>query len=169
MSERASCLASSALVIKEPLPHFTSTTTPSAPAASLRLSVPAVINGMEGIAPIFFRRSKRIDSTGEISSCRSANAHPSLRTWSVKSSKSISVLTFGIAFNFSVVEVKCSSSSPFIMGMATPEAAANGPRTKVVLSPTPPVEYFSILGRETSIISITSPESIISSVKLAIS
>ena len=99
---------------------------------------------------------------------------PGLTLKEVRNSKGFifaaSLLFFlGIAFSFSVVEVRNSSSSPFIIGIATPDAAASGPRTSVVLSPTPPVEYFSILGRETSIISITSPESIISSVKFAIS
>ena len=127
------------------------------------------MKGMEGMAPIFLRNSYKMDSTGEISSWRSAKAHPNLRTSAENSSSSISVEILGIALSLSLLEVRNSSSSPFIRGIATPAAAARGPSTRVVLSPTPAVEYFSILGRETSIISMTSPESIISSVKLAIS
>jgi len=55
------------------------------------------------------------------------------------------------------------------MGTTTPLAIASGTRTKDVLSPTPPVEYLSIFGFAIVERSMTSPESIISSVRSAVS
>ena len=55
------------------------------------------------------------------------------------------------------------------MGTTTPEAIASGTSTSAVLSPTPPVEYLSIFGFAMWERSITSPESIISSVRSAVS
>ena len=56
------------------------------------------------------------------------------------------VLMFGIADNFSLFEVRNSSSSPFIKGIATPAAADRGPNTREVLSPTPAGRIFFNLG-----------------------
>ena len=50
-----------------------------------------------------------------------------------------------------------------------PLAIASGTSTSEVLSPTPPVEYLSIFGLEICERSMTSPESIISSVRIAVS
>ena len=51
--ERASCLACSRSLMKEPLPHLTSITRPSAPAASLRDRTLPVMSGRLGIVPGF--------------------------------------------------------------------------------------------------------------------
>ncbi len=55
------------------------------------------------------------------------------------------------------------------MGTTTPLAIARGTRTSEVLSPTPPVEYLSIFGFAMCDKSITSPESMSSSVRMAVS
>ncbi len=62
-----------------------------------------------------------------------------------------------------------SWSVPHIMGTMTPLAIARGTRTSEVLSPTPPVEYLSIFGFAICDRSMTSPDSIISSVRIAVS
>ena len=52
---------------------------------------------------------------------------------------------------------------PEIIGTYTPQAAASGARTRLVLSPTPPVECLSTLGPGSSERSSTSPVRIIDS------
>ncbi len=58
---------------------------------------------------------------------------------------------------------------PEIMGTKTPQAAARGARTRLVLSPTPPVECLSAFGPGRSERSSTSPVRIIDSVRAEIS
>ena len=75
----------------------------------------------------------------------------------------------GTAESFSSVVMTYSCSTPHIIGTTTPLAMASGARTRAVLSPTPPVEYLSIFGFAMCDRSMTSPESIISSVRIAVS
>ncbi len=58
---------------------------------------------------------------------------------------------------------------PEIMGTYTPQAAARGPRIRLVLSPTPPVECLSTFGAGRSERSRTSPVRIMDSVRAEIS
>ena len=54
-------------------------------------------------------------------------------------------------------------------GTATPHAATSGASGRVILSPTPPVECLSAVGRESAEKSIRSPDAIIAAVQRAIS
>ncbi len=155
--------------MNEPFPYFTSTTRLSAPAASFRLKTLAVINGRLGMLPHFCRRAKRVESVGAISLSCSMIAQPILFSWSTKSPRSIFFLKPLIAESFWSVLISNSSSTPLIVGITTPQAAARGANTMLVLSPTPPVENLSIFGRLSLVKSIISPESIISSAKVAVS
>ena len=58
---------------------------------------------------------------------------------------------------------------PEIIGTVTPHAAASGASTRLVLSPTPPVECLSTLGPGSSERSSTSPVRIIASVSATVS
>ena len=58
---------------------------------------------------------------------------------------------------------------PEIIGTKTPQAAASGASTRLVLSPTPPVECLSTLGPGSSPRSSTSPVRIIDSVSATVS
>ncbi len=58
---------------------------------------------------------------------------------------------------------------PESWGTATPHAATSGASGRVILSPTPPVECLSAVGRESEEKSMRSPEAIIASVQRAIS
>ena len=63
----------------------------------------------------------------------------------------------------------CPRPRPEIMGTYTPQAAARGARTRLVLSPTPPVECLSALGPSSSDRSRTSPVRIMDSVRARVS
>ena len=58
---------------------------------------------------------------------------------------------------------------PDSCGTATPQAATSGASGSVILSPTPPVECLSAVGRESEEKSIRSPLAIIASVQRSIS
>ena len=58
---------------------------------------------------------------------------------------------------------------PDSWGTATPQAATSGASGSVILSPTPPVECLSAVGRESDEKSIRSPEAIMAPVQRAIS
>ena len=58
---------------------------------------------------------------------------------------------------------------PESWGTATPQAATRGASGRVILSPTPPVECLSAVGREREEKSIRSPEAIIAPVQREIS
>jgi hypothetical protein len=59
------------------------------------------------------------------------------------------------------------SPRPDSCGTATPQAATSGASGSVVLSPTPPVECLSAVGRPSAERSLRSPESIIACVQTA--
>ena len=61
------------------------------------------------------------------------------------------------------------SPRPDSCGTATPQAATSGASGSVILSPTPPVECLSAVGRESDEKSIRSPDAIIAPVQRAIS
>ena len=61
------------------------------------------------------------------------------------------------------------SPRPDSCGTATPQAATSGASGSVILSPTPPVECLSAVGRPSAEKSIRSPEAIIAAVQRAIS
>ena len=58
---------------------------------------------------------------------------------------------------------------PDSWGTATPQAATSGASGSVILSPTPPVECLSAVGRDSDEKSIRSPDSIMAPVQRAIS
>ena len=61
------------------------------------------------------------------------------------------------------------SPRPDSCGTATPQAATSGASGSVILSPTPPVECLSAVGRDSEEKSIRSPDAIIAAVHRAIS
>ncbi len=58
---------------------------------------------------------------------------------------------------------------PESWGTAAPQAATRGARGRVILSPTPPVECLSVVGRVRAEKSMRSPEAIMAAVQRAIS
>ena len=75
----------------------------------------------------------------------------------------------GIDSSLSSVPPVWPSPRPESCGTATPHAATSGASGSVILSPTPPVECLSLVGRESPEKSSRSPERIIASAHRAIS
>ena len=75
----------------------------------------------------------------------------------------------GIDSSLSSVPPVWPSPRPDSCGTATPQAATSGASGSVILSPTPPVECLSDVGRDSPEKSIRSPEAIIAAVQRAIS
>jgi hypothetical protein len=75
----------------------------------------------------------------------------------------------GIDSNLSSVPPVCPSPRPESCGTATPQAATSGVNGSVILSPTPPVECLSTVGRPTLDRSRRSPLAIMAAVHRAIS
>ena len=75
----------------------------------------------------------------------------------------------GIDSSLSRVPPVWPSPRPESWGTATPHAATSGASGRVILSPTPPVECLSAVGRDSAEKSIRSPEAIIAAVQRAIS
>ncbi len=75
----------------------------------------------------------------------------------------------GMASSLSRVPPVCPSPLPESFATGTPQAAATGPITMVVLSPTPPVECLSTLIPGMGDRSISSPDAAIQPVKKAVS
>ncbi len=75
----------------------------------------------------------------------------------------------GIDSSLSRVPPVWPSPRPDSCGTATPQAATSGASGRVILSPTPPVECLSAVGRDSVEKSIRSPDAIIAAVQRAIS
>ena len=71
--------------------------------------------------------------------------------------------------SLSSVPPVCPSPRPDSCGTAAPHAATSGASGSVILSPTPPVECLSTVGRGTDDRSSRSPDAIIAAVQRAIS
>ena len=81
----------------------------------------------------------------------------------------ISVLNPGIASNLSIVPPVCPSPRPLIFATLTPKLATIGATTRLVLSPTPPVECLSTRKPLISEKSKHSPESRTAKVRAVVS
>jgi hypothetical protein len=79
------------------------------------------------------------------------------------------VLKPGIASSLSTVPPVCPSPRPLILATGNPNAARIGTTTRVVLSPTPPVECLSTVIPLIADKSTVSPEATIARVKAVVS
>ena len=75
----------------------------------------------------------------------------------------------GMDSSLSKVPPVCPSPRPDSWGTLTPKTATSGASGRVILSPTPPVECLSAVGRGRPEKSMRSPEAIMASVQRAIS
>ena len=94
---------------------------------------------------------------------------PTSSSWAIISSLSSDARQPGIDSSLSSVPPVCPRPRPESCGTATPQAATSGASGRVILSPTPPVECLSAVGRERPEKSIRSPEAIIAAVHRSIS
>ena len=94
---------------------------------------------------------------------------PTSSSWRIISSLDSVARHPGMASSLSSVPPVWPSPRPESCGTATPHAATSGASGSVILSPTPPVECLSVVGRLSPEKSIRSPEAIIAAVQREIS
>ena len=94
---------------------------------------------------------------------------PTSSSWRIIASLLSDACQPGMDSSLSRVPPVWPSPRPDSWGTATPQAATRGASGSVILSPTPPVECLSAVGRESEEKSIRSPLSIMACVQRAIS
>ncbi len=94
---------------------------------------------------------------------------PTDSSWASISSLDSAARQPGIDSSLSSVPPVWPRPRPDSCGTATPQAATSGASGSVILSPTPPVECLSEVGRDSDEKSIRSPDAIIASVQREIS
>ena len=161
---RASFLACSGVCMKAPVPHFTSSTMASVPAASFLLIMLEAISGMLSTVPVTSLRAYMSLSAGTRLPLCPMTQRPILRTISLNSSMFFSIHTPGTDSSLSRVPPVWPSPRPLILATVPPQAATRGAITRVVVSPTPPVECLSTFMPGRSERSTTSPECIMAEV-----
>ena len=108
-------------------------------------------------------------SAGASPSPAAQTTAPTDSSWATISSLESAARQPGIDSSLSRVPPVWPSPRPDSWGTATPHAATSGARGSVILSPTPPVECLSAVGRDSPEKSIRSPDAIIALVQRAIS
>ena len=94
---------------------------------------------------------------------------PTSSSWAIIASFESDACQPGIDSSLSSVPPVWPSPRPESCGTATPQAATSGASGSVILSPTPPVECLSAVGRDSPEKSIRSPLAIMACVQRAIS
>ncbi len=94
---------------------------------------------------------------------------PTSSSWRIIASWSTSARQPRIDSSLSSVPPVWPSPRPLSWGTATPQAATSGASGSVILSPTPPVECLSAVGRDSPEKLIRSPDAIIADVQREIS
>ena len=154
----ASSSAPSSVFMKAPSPHLTSSTMTSDPEASFFDMIELTIRGIDGTVPVTSRRAYSFLSAGARSAVCPMMAMPWRFTFSKNCSSVSSVLKPGKLSSLSIVPPVCPRPRPDILAIFRPQAATIGQRTRLVLSPTPPVECLSALMPSMGLRSSTSPE-----------
>jgi hypothetical protein len=156
--------ASSGFSMNAPSPVLTSSSTCDAPPASfLLITLEAIRAGLATVAVTSRRAYSRL-SAGTRSWVAAATARPIRSTWSRSSSGDRSTRKPGIDSSLSRVPPVWPSPRPDSFATWQPAAASSGATTRVVVSPTPPVECLSIVGPRRSDRSTVSPEATSTSV-----
>jgi len=137
--------ASFCFSMKAPLPHLTSRTMASLPAANFLLIILEAISPSTSTVPVTSLSAYNILSAGVICAVCPITAMPTSLTCFRKASGSKVVLNPGIDSSLSTVPPVNPRPRPLILAMGTMQAAAIGATISVVLSPTPPVECLSTL------------------------
>ena len=142
---RASWMLSSTVFMKAPVPVVTSSRMASEPEASFLDMMLEAIRGMQLTVAVTSRSAYIFLSATAMFSLWPMTAMPVRFTWAKKSSWLRAVRVPGTLSILSMVPPVWPRPRPLILAILTPQAAAMGAITKVVLSPTPPVECLSTL------------------------
>ena len=150
-----------------PEPTFTSSTSAEAPSAIFFDMIDEAISGTDSTVPVTSRSAYSFRSAGASDSPAAQITAPTSRSWSRNSAADSVARQPGIASSLSRVPPVWPRPRPDSCGTATPYAATSGASGSVILSPTPPVECLSTVGRSTPDRSSRSPEAIIARVQRA--
>ncbi len=152
-----------------PLPTFTSSTSAPVPSAIFLLMIELAISGIASTVAVTSRSAYSFLSAGASPAPAAQMTAPTSSSWRIISSLPRSARQPGIDSSLSRVPPVCPRPRPDSCGTATPQAATSGASGRVILSPTPPVECLSAVGRESAEKSIRSPDAIIARVQRATS
>lgn len=165
----ASSRASSTVFMKAPVPHFTSRTREPVPSAIFFDMIEEAISGMASTVPVTSRSAYSFLSAG----ARPLPAAQMTAPVEARTSRSSALLSEarqpGMDSSLSRVPPVWPRPRPLSCGTAAPQAATSGASGRVILSPTPPVECLSAVGRASEEKSRRSPEAIMAAVQRAIS
>ena len=152
-----------------PAPVLTSSTSALVPSAIFLLIIDDAMSGIASTVAVTSRSAYNFLSAG-------ASPAPAAQITAPQSCKTLSISSFdsearqpGIDSNLSKVPPVWPRPRPESCGTAAPQAATSGARGKVILSPTPPVECLSTVGRDNADQLMRSPLLIIASVQREIS
>ena len=160
----ASSRACSKLFMKAPRPTFTSSTRACVPSAIFLDMIDDEINGIDATVAVTSRREYSFRSTGASPWPAAQMTAPTESSCARISSLERKARHPGIDSSLSRVPPVCPRPRPESWGTAAPHAATSGARMSEILSPTPPVECLSTVGRDSPPKSRRSPDSIIRSV-----
>lgn len=165
----ASSRASSMVFMKAPEPTLTSRTSAPVPSAIFLDMIELAISGIASTVPVTSRSAYSFLSAGASPSPAAQMTAPVVsRTFSISALERWARQP-GMDSSLSRVPPVWPRPRPLSCGTAAPQAATSGARGRVILSPTPPVECLSVVGRESASKFIRSPEAIIAAVQRAIS
>ena len=161
----ASSRASAWVFMNAPEPTLTSRTSAPVPSAIFLLMIDEAISGMISTVPVTSRSAYSFLSAGARPDPAAQMTAPTDSSWASISSLLRAARQPGMDSSLSRVPPVWPSPRPESWGTATPQAATSGASGKVILSPTPPVECLSAVGRDSPEKSSRSPEAIIASVQ----
>ncbi len=160
----ASSRAGAWAVMKAPEPTLTSSTSADVPSAIFLLMIDEAISGIDSTVPVTSRSAYSFRSAGARPAPAAAMTPPtSVSTDRIRSGAS-EARQPGMAAILSRVPPVWPSPRPASCGTAAPQATTSGTRTSETLSPTPPVECLSTVGRPSPDRSSRSPLATIAAV-----
>ncbi len=161
----ASSRASAGEVRNAPEPTLTSSSSADVPSAIFLLMMDDAISGIDSTVPVTSRSAYSLRSAGASPAPAAAMNPPTSRSTARIRSGGRAACQPGMASILSRVPPVWPSPRPASWGTAAPHAATRGTTTSETLSPTPPVECLSTVGRPTPDRSRRSPLATIAAVQ----
>ena len=143
----ASSRASASARMNAPLPTLTSSTSAAVPSAIFLDMIELAISGIDSTVPVTSRSAYSRRSAGARPAPAAQMTQPTSRSTAIISAGDSAARQPGMASSLSSVPPVCPRPRPDSCGTAAPHAATSGARTSETLSPTPPVECLSTVGR----------------------
>ena len=148
-----------------PLPTLTSSTRAEVPSAIFFDMIELAISGIDSTVPVTSRSAYSLRSAGASPGPAAQITQPTRRSAAIISARDRAARQPGMASSLSSVPPVWPRPRPDSWGTAAPHAATSGASTSDTLSPTPPVECLSTVGRPTPLRSSRSPDAIMAAVQ----